>query len=263
MTENLNKAEELVKNEPKEDSKKELIDTAVKFLQNPKLASSPLDQKKSFLKSKGLSEEEVATACQLAGINNTQQTPVVQTPQQIYPLMPLMNNGGWIQKFRDFANFVVLISGAAYGLHYLWKRYIHPWLLNRPFLSEKSSSEKALLLTQDLQRSITDLVTCVKELQESVTSQNALLSKLLNQSYPTNDILKPECEDIKAEIRSLKGLMLSTSRFPSNPPVTPLSIPQWQLSSDKERDKKSPSPDLVTANGNGLEKEKDDGQEVD
>ena len=33
--------------------RKDLINTAVKFLQNPKVQSSPLQQKKEFLKRKG------------------------------------------------------------------------------------------------------------------------------------------------------------------------------------------------------------------
>ena len=28
---------------------------------------------------------------------------------------------GWLAKFREFCNFIIIIGGAAYGIHYLWK----------------------------------------------------------------------------------------------------------------------------------------------
>ena len=45
------------------------MDTAVKFLKNPKIAPSPMSTKKAFLKSKGLTEDEINQACQTAGIS--------------------------------------------------------------------------------------------------------------------------------------------------------------------------------------------------
>ena len=44
------------------------MDTAVKFLKNPKIAPSSMATKKAFLKSKGLSVDEINQACQLAGV---------------------------------------------------------------------------------------------------------------------------------------------------------------------------------------------------
>ena len=41
----------------------------MKFLKNSKIAPSPLATKKAFLKSKGLSEDQINQACQIAGIS--------------------------------------------------------------------------------------------------------------------------------------------------------------------------------------------------
>ena len=46
------------------------VETAAKFLKNPKIASSPLAQKRAFLKSKGLTEAQIESACQRAGISS-------------------------------------------------------------------------------------------------------------------------------------------------------------------------------------------------
>ena len=45
------------------------MDTAVKFLKNPKIAPSSMATKRAFLKSKGMSDDEINQACQLAGVS--------------------------------------------------------------------------------------------------------------------------------------------------------------------------------------------------
>ena len=105
------------------------VSTAAKFLKNPKIAPSPLAQKRAFLKSKGLTEEQIEMACLQAGIssneeNMTSSSPSPSSPVAMknYPLISSPNpQNSWLTKLRDLANLVLVLGGAAYGLHFLWQ----------------------------------------------------------------------------------------------------------------------------------------------
>lgn len=49
------------------------IDTAVLFLRGPQVQQTPLELRKQFLKKKGLTDNEIAIACDKAGINTFTQ----------------------------------------------------------------------------------------------------------------------------------------------------------------------------------------------
>merc|ERR1711931_418109 len=48
-------------------------------------------------------------------------------------------------------------------------------------------------------------------------------------------------QELKSEIQSVKGLLLSSRSFPQNPTIPPPSIPAWQL----ETEETDVGPDLV------------------
>ena len=70
------------------------MDTAVKFLQNPKIAPSSMATKRAFLKSKGLSDDEINQSCQKAGIS---------TDDTQYGVLPIFRS-------RFFISFVVFLT---------------------------------------------------------------------------------------------------------------------------------------------------------
>lgn len=47
------------------------IDTAVRFLNNPNVTERPFQQKQSFLKSKGLTDEEIRISCDRANVHTS------------------------------------------------------------------------------------------------------------------------------------------------------------------------------------------------
>ena len=112
----------------------------MKFLQNPRLASSPLSTKKAFLKSKGLSDEQINEACAKAGVSST---PQIQ-PHANYPLIVQNPQTTWLVKLRDAANVLVICGGLAGALWYLWKvspneMFFHYFEWNRRGSSEARS----------------------------------------------------------------------------------------------------------------------------
>ena len=101
------------------------VESAVKFLLNPKVGQSPMKQKRMFLRSKGLTDAEIDEACLQAGVPKDDQVPLV-TSHPVTPFPPppypvVVHGPSWVQTVRDFLHFVALITGAAYGCYYLWK----------------------------------------------------------------------------------------------------------------------------------------------
>ena len=101
-------------------------------MKNPKIAPSPLAQKRAFLKSKGLTDAQIEMACHQAGISSNEEnvassslpSPSSSSPvvMKNYPLISSPNpQNSWLTKLRDLANLVLVLGSAAYGLHFLWK----------------------------------------------------------------------------------------------------------------------------------------------
>eukprot|EP00095_Tigriopus_kingsejongensis_P009695 maker-scaffold84_size396325-snap-gene-2.35 protein:Tk09695 transcript:maker-scaffold84_size396325-snap-gene-2.35-mRNA-1 annotation:"peroxisomal membrane protein pex14-like" len=222
---------------PPDDEK---VTTAIRFLENPKVAPSSNEVKEKFLQKKGLSAEEIRLAFQRAkpptvipmASGVAPQTVMIPVPQQIQP------HSGW-EKFRNFANFIVLIVGAGYGLKYLWENYVREWLYGPK--SEPSPEERVLSLQQEVILLLQSLTANVKDLQNSLENQTRLMLKNNQDSglgRAANDLL----DDLKRDVKSIKGLILSPSRFPSSPKIEPPSLPSWQLSHNQEPLAEIPKP---------------------
>ena len=95
------------------------IETAVRFMNNARIVSKPFADKVSFLKKKGLTEEEIKVVCQRANVSSISQqvqqlssTPVISTldPWTLF----------W-RRLRNLVNLSVFLAGTAYGAYYVWK----------------------------------------------------------------------------------------------------------------------------------------------
>lgn len=105
--------------------------TAVQFLQNPKVSSSPLMQKQEFLKRKGLTDEEIKTAFKLATVDNVadrnalqSQNPytAVQIPGSIHPYRQMnIYQPTFLQKVKEFFNATALIGMTVYCAYWFYK----------------------------------------------------------------------------------------------------------------------------------------------
>ena len=82
------------------------------------------------MKSKGLSDAQIEEACRRSGVSTALEAPSEMTPlspsssspmMKNYPLIATNPQNSWLAKLRDFANFVLIMGSAAYGLHFLWR----------------------------------------------------------------------------------------------------------------------------------------------
>ncbi|KAL2008068.1 hypothetical protein VTN00DRAFT_8050 [Thermoascus crustaceus] len=127
-------------------AREELVSSAVTFLQDPSVASSPLEKRIAFLQSKNLTQEEIDLALSRVGEDSSSSTTSTRqgyTPQQqpVYrpPPPPAQGYGyppygQWqspppeIPKrdWRDWFIMATVMGGVGYGLYFVAKRYIAP-----------------------------------------------------------------------------------------------------------------------------------------
>jgi len=219
--------------------REELVNTAVKFLENNRVQSSTEEMKREFLIKKGLTESEIGMAFSRV----TQVMPLMQKQQQSLqtqvPMMKIIPETTFGTKLRDILNILLLIGGASYSIRYLWKRYISPWLFGPSKLAKKPH-ELVLETTQAVLRTVEQLQKAVAGLQTSLDNHSNKLD-LVSQSQQVKPEETGAMQDLKSEIQSVKGLLLSSRSFPQNPPISPPTIPAWQL----ETEETELGPDLV------------------
>ncbi|XP_038060726.1 peroxisomal membrane protein PEX14-like isoform X2 [Patiria miniata] len=225
-----------------------MIATAIRFLQNPQVRSGPLSQKKAFLQKKGLTTQEMEIAIDRSG---TRQDVVpaaapVQTPsnQSMFvppPGIPMKHQQmvpygqpvpPRLTSWRDYTAIAVIIGGMSYGVYKLIQNFLMPFLRSRK--EEQERLDKLEAAVQELNKSV--LLT-VEKLETKVTSVQGLLEQqqvkldsltasVVTTRAITSSSSSTEIADVKAEITSLKGLLLNRHQFPATPQPSP--IPSWQ-----------------------------------
>ncbi|XP_023283464.1 peroxisomal membrane protein PEX14 isoform X4 [Seriola lalandi dorsalis] len=215
-----------------------LITTAVKFLQNPKVCQSPLATRKAFLKKKGLTDEEVELAIQRSG-STEEVLPLspVGPPHPLHAtqLVPATHSPAGY-RWRDYGALTIIMVGIAFGFHQLYKKYILPLIMgsreDKKHLQRMESNIAAMSGT--LTQTVSQLQQTLVSVQELLIQQQQRIQELSQElaaseaSSSTNRILDNQTiGELKQEIVSLKGLLLSRRQFPSTPTIP--KIPSWQI----------------------------------
>merc|ERR1711997_753981 len=229
-----------------EGVRQDMVATAVRFLENDRVRASTDDMKRKFLLKKGLNEGEIREA--FARVKPAVQQPSAHQAVAVHPQIgaghPVVavSQSSFSSRIRDMLNLLLLIGGASYGIRYLWKTYIAPWLFGpskpvpNPQAAVVETCQAVLGGVQQLQQAITSLQTSINSQAEKL--ERAVESRQGRQENTTGDI-----GELKAEIQSVKGLLLSSRSFPQQPPVSaPPSLPAWQLQQNE-----TTAPDLLAA----------------
>lgn len=121
----------------------ELVASAVSFLRDPNVSTSPLDKKIEFLQSKGLNQEEIEEAMKRANAPtsgapvalaspSTLTSPVTSyhnvqnvPPLDYYPLAPAVPERTW----KDYFIMATATAGVTYGLYQVVSRYLIPSII--------------------------------------------------------------------------------------------------------------------------------------
>ncbi|XP_055022150.1 peroxisomal membrane protein PEX14 isoform X2 [Boleophthalmus pectinirostris] len=215
-----------------------LITTAVKFLQNPKVRQSPLATRKAFLKKKGLTDVEVELALQRSG--STEEVLPLSPVGPAYPIPaahlvpgpPIPRGYRW----RDYGALTVIMVGIAFGFHQLYKKYILPLIMgsreDKKHLQRMENNIAAMsgTLTQtvaQLQQTLAQVQELLVQQQQKIQELSQELSTAQASSSSSRVLDAQTVGELKAEIASLKGLLLSRKQFPSTPTIP--KIPSWQI----------------------------------
>ncbi|XP_039657245.1 peroxisomal membrane protein PEX14 isoform X1 [Perca fluviatilis] len=215
-----------------------LITTAVKFLQNPKVRQSPLATRKAFLKKKGLTDEEVNLSILRSG--STEEILPLSPVGPPHPLhatqLALAPHSPAGYRWRDYGALTIIMVGIAFGFHQLYKKYIFPLIMgsreDKKHLQRMETNIAAMSGT--LTQTVNQLQQTLVSVQELLIQQQQRIQELSQElaaaeaSSSTNRVLDNQTVgELKAEIVSLKGLLLSRRQFPSTPTIP--KIPSWQI----------------------------------
>jgi len=220
--------------------REDLVVTAVKFLQNVKVVGSPWEIKRNFLVKKGLTEAEIDAA--FTRIKSMMISTPPPPPQlHHYPLFP---SNSISSKIRDFLNILLLLGGFSYSIRYLWKKYIRVWLFGS-IQQEKSPHEKLMETSNIILSSVDTLKKSMITLESSIERYSAKLDQVTEQIKQVNADASNGKNEIKSELQSVKGILLSSRSFPARPvSLSPPSIPSWQIAED-ETSRDSVGPDII------------------
>ncbi|XP_050310805.1 peroxisomal membrane protein PEX14 isoform X2 [Anthonomus grandis grandis] len=216
--------------------REDLVDTAVKFLRNPKVVHSPLGQKQTFLQRRGLTEEEIRVACERSGAYEQHEKP--SHPPPLSSNMLMSYGGGHISLFsriRDVVHSIAVFSVVAYVIKKFYERYIAPFL----FGTRKKSVEDKL---EDLENNINSFKS---DIQTSVSEVKSEVDKI---GFSSENELISELKELRSEVATVKGLLLTRKQFPA---VSHSSIPSWQMANNEEESEENKEDLMEIGSGSG------------
>jgi peroxin-14 len=215
-------------------SREDLINSAVSFLQEPSVASAPLEKKIAFLQSKNLTQEEIDISLARAGNPSTASAGTSPAAASIPPspyaygrgFSPVPGYGAYPgywqppppevprRDWRDWFIMATVMGGVGYGLYFMAKRYIIPLIAppTTPQLEQDKSAidasfEKAFALLDQLQTDTSTLKTAeesrTQRLDSALTELESVLAALKEQDRRREDDARRNTD----EIRGLRDLI--------------------------------------------------------
>ncbi|KAH7161529.1 peroxisomal membrane anchor protein conserved region-domain-containing protein [Dactylonectria macrodidyma] len=204
--------------------REDLVASAAQFLLDPSVASSSVENRMSFLRTKNLTQEEIDAAMARAGGGAppppnapypSAPPPGPPVPQQYYQPYPPQ---AWqpppappSRDWRDWFIMATVVSGVSYGLFSLGKRYVYP--LVAPPMPEKLEQDKksieeqfdrAFSLVEQLAQDTEDLKKAEKERTEKLDSAISELETVMSDLKASNRRREDDSQRIRNEVQSLK-----------------------------------------------------------
>ncbi|KAK6354746.1 peroxisomal membrane protein pex14 [Orbilia brochopaga] len=209
--------------------REDLIQGAVNFLQDPSVATAPLDKRIAFLQSKNLTPEEISAALQRTGVDPSLIPSFAPAPSGFgVPQRPAGFGQGYGGGYfapaqrqepagRDWRDWFVMatVSGTVgYGLYQLAKRYVVPIIA--PPTPEALAADKAAIDTafSDAFALLESLKTDTEALKEAEEKRNTKVDQALEEVERVVETLKEaskrredENKRLNDEVRNLKDLI--------------------------------------------------------
>ncbi|KAF5020491.1 hypothetical protein F66182_7482 [Fusarium sp. NRRL 66182] len=203
--------------------REDLVASATQFLQDPSVASSSVENRISFLRSKNLTQEEIDVALARTG-GSAPPPPNAPYPsasagpppgQQYYPPIP---QHAWQpppppprRDWRDWFIMATVVGGVSYGLYSLGKRYVYPLVapptpekLEQDKKSIEEQFDRAFTLVEQLAKDTESLKNAEKERTEKLDTAIADLDTVMTDLKAANRRREDDANRIRDEVQSLK-----------------------------------------------------------
>lgn len=199
----------------------DLINSAVSFLNDANVASSPLTKKVEFLESKGLNQQEIEEALNRANGNNlntslngaSKSTNVAeaQAPIDYYNVAPpQLPERSW----KDYFIMATATAGVTYGLYQVVSKYLIPSIIppsQSSIEDDKAKMDEEFMKIDKLLEQLSTDQNDIKEQNESklkeidvvIENVNDFLAKYNKDKLSFDDDLRL----MKSEIQNLKNSM--------------------------------------------------------
>jgi peroxin-14 len=210
--------------------REDLVSSAVSFLQDPSVASAPLEKRIAFLQSKNLTQEEVDLAlARSGGANSTSPSPAsavapsyayrqpAQYGQQMYPPPgywqpppPELPRRDW----RDWFIMATVVGGVSYGVYVTAKRYLIP-LISPPtppqLTADKSAVDASFERTQALLDQLATDTAALKAAEEARTQRLdgalAEIEAVLGRVKDAGRVRDMEARQLAEDVKALRSLV--------------------------------------------------------
>ncbi|KAI9929155.1 hypothetical protein ASPWEDRAFT_169007 [Aspergillus wentii DTO 134E9] len=212
-------------------AREELVSSAVTFLQDPSVASSPVEKRIAFLQSKNLTQEEIDLALSRTGEDSSAvaapssqgYSPPQQSvyrppppPAQGYGYPPY---GQWQppppeppkRDWRDWFIMATVTGGVGYGLYFITKRYISPLISppTPPQLEQDKENideqfSRAFTLIEQLSTDTAALKSAEEARSERLDSALREVENLVTDLKSASRRRDDETRRISDEVKSLK-----------------------------------------------------------
>ncbi|KAF2154063.1 hypothetical protein K461DRAFT_121531 [Myriangium duriaei CBS 260.36] len=201
-------------------------------LQDPSVASAPLEQRIAFLRSKNLTQEEIDVSLQRVGSESVAPSNQSQSSQNYQSVQPYRQgpaygayppNGYWPpppppepprRDWRDWFIMATVVGGVGYGAYVLAKRYVYPIIappttpqLEQDKASIDASFDKAFALLDQLATDTEELKSSEKtrteKLDQALIEVESVVGNMKDVSRRRDD----EIRRTNDEVRSLRDLI--------------------------------------------------------
>ncbi|KAG0340434.1 peroxisomal membrane protein pex14 [Podila humilis] len=203
--------------------REDILASAVKFLQDPKVQSSSLGKKVAFLESKGLTSEEIEEAMARAngtsvtstGPAGTQSPGAAPSPGQLvqhgYPPQGQIMVAGGVPPplpakydWKDMFIAAVIAGGFGYGMWQVAKKVVGPkmqWPSQEELEMDKQKLDEQF---DEIEKSLVGVKDTTAAVAKSVEEQTAHVKESLENMTGVLDVMKTNDDKREQELSGLK-----------------------------------------------------------
>lgn len=201
--------------------RKWLIYSALNFINNPRIRSTSLSDKKLFLLKKGLTQDEIELTFELSTSRPSSENALKNEFDRLSSIgTSILSSESFVGKLFNLTICFTIFGGFIYGSYSFYQNII------RPYLDPSSiKSKRKTCRFEEINQKLDMMNQKFIELDRNVTIVQEFMR---NYCRVRDDTLL----SLKSDIGQIKSLLVNKNQFPMVP-----TIPKWQLDNSKSKSK--------------------------